>query len=192
MPDYGMGKTNIDHKTGIRYGVIPVDDVLQAWADSSEPEYADETEQMCGECQKMHEGNVGDLVECECGEEFELELSDFAEPMRHVLNDGEYEATQSADDTDIFITKSPYFTFAAFCSPCAPGACHLRNPLEPEPPFQAGQAMDSVIRHMSQQNNRCYCFGHDWFDEGKAPYTVFSVETNRVVLPDGTEEQDED
>lgn len=34
--DYGGGQTNIDHETGIRFGVIPANDVLQAWADSAE------------------------------------------------------------------------------------------------------------------------------------------------------------
>jgi len=32
--DYGNGVTNIDLDTGIRYGVIGLDKVLQAWADS--------------------------------------------------------------------------------------------------------------------------------------------------------------
>ena len=37
--DYGRGQTNIDHKTGIRYGVISIHEVTQAWCDSSEPFY---------------------------------------------------------------------------------------------------------------------------------------------------------
>jgi hypothetical protein len=39
--DYGRGLTNIDTETGIRYGVISQNEVLQAWADSSEPDYWD-------------------------------------------------------------------------------------------------------------------------------------------------------
>jgi hypothetical protein len=34
--DYGNGMTNKDRDTGIRYGVISQNDVLQAWADSSD------------------------------------------------------------------------------------------------------------------------------------------------------------
>ena len=37
--DYGLGKTNIDPKTNIRYGVICQNDVGQAWYDSCEPVY---------------------------------------------------------------------------------------------------------------------------------------------------------
>ena len=29
---------------------------------------------------------------------------------------------------------------------------------------------------------KAYCFGHDWFDYGKAPYKVFDVKTNKEVL----------
>ncbi len=76
---------------------------------------------------------------------------------------GEYKATQSGDDSDIFILKSPYYTRAQFCSPCAPGACYLTNPCE--------------------DGERAYCFGHDWFDDGKAPYPVFLVADDSEVLP---------
>ena len=82
-------------------------------------------------------------------------------------DDGETQAEQSADDVDIFVCKSPYFTYAQFCSPCAPGAGYLLNPLtEPDP------------------GNKAYCFGHDWFESGKAPYPVYSVETGELVRPD--------
>jgi len=78
-------------------------------------------------------------------------------------NDGY--ALQTDDDGDLWIIKSPYFTHAAFCSPCAPGACHLRNPLElPDPA------------------NKCYCLGHDWFDDGKAPYPVYSIATGKQIV----------
>ena len=45
--DYGMGRTNVNLETGIRYGVIPMNEVLQAWADESEPYYG---EPMCPYC----------------------------------------------------------------------------------------------------------------------------------------------
>ena len=31
---------------------------------------------------------------------------------------------------------------------------------------------------------RAFCFGHDWFEEGKAPYPVFSVATGKRVRPE--------
>ena len=139
--DYGMGETNIDRETHIRYGVIPQNDVLQAWADSSEAEYPCE---MC-ECEQGDDT----CSNSDCGSGF-------------YLDDGEYKASQSQDDTDIFILKSPYYTHAQFCSPCAPGAGHLGTPCEDGP--------------------KTYCFGHDWFEDNKAPYPVFRVDNDEEVL----------
>src|SRR3989304_1630509 len=46
---YGNGTTNVDVKTGIiHYGVINQKEVLQVWADSSEPIY------ICGNCAHAH------------------------------------------------------------------------------------------------------------------------------------------
>lgn len=74
---------------------------------------------------------------------------------------------QVAGDGDIFVTGSKYFTYAQFCSPCAPGACYLRKPLE------------SPV-----ETNRAYCLGHDWFDsDSPCPYPVYSVETGELVQP---------
>jgi len=132
--DYGRGQTNIDHETGIRYGVIPVNDVLQAWSDESEPLYPEEGEP----------------------EDFGPKY----DPSHYLYSRQGYVAQQSRDDTDIFIIKSPYYTFARFCSPCAPGAGHLRN-YDP----------DGV---------KTYCFGNDWF-EGECPYPVYRVDNNECV-----------
>ena len=167
--DYGMGATNIDKETGIRYGVIPQNEVLQAWADESEPEYGEPDYIECPSCGQEFatpEGlNWGDMTTCEfCHEKFEIDISDFAEPIGYVYENDGYQAQQSFDDPDIFVMKSPYFTYAQFCSPCAPGACYLLNPLEEK-----------------DQNNRVYCFGHDWFEEGKAPYPVYDVKTGKRV-----------
>jgi hypothetical protein len=145
--DYGRGQTNIDTSTGIRYGVISQHEVLQAWADSSEGVYP--------ECPD-HGADCPD--DCDYN-------NDISDPIGFEYNDDGYEAS-CGDDGDIFITKSPYFTYAQFCSPCAPGAGYLMNPVEPDP------------------DNKCYCFGHDWFEGGKAPYPVYSVKTGKLVEPD--------
>jgi hypothetical protein len=144
--DYGLGKTNIDAQTGIRYGVIPQNEVVQAWCDIAEPFYGD------------------DLPEDE-------DL-DFIEPLSWFVDDGEYLA-EANEAGDIFITKSPYFTYAQFCSPCAPGACYLMNFL----------TSDEIDHDWSTDNNRAYCFGHDWFDAAKAPYPVYDAKTGCIINP---------
>ena len=125
--DYGRGLVNIDHETGIRYGVISQHEVLQAWADESELD--------CTGC---------DLDEFEC---------DGCDKNNFRLEDAEYTAFSDSMG-DIFIIKSPYYTFCDYCSPCAPGAGDLST----------------------TGNVKTYCFGDDWFDGGKAPYTIYNVE----------------
>jgi hypothetical protein len=171
--DYGMGTTNIDTETGIRFGVIPQHDCLQAWADSSEPVYA------CEECDDWDD----ELDEC-------IDAVLGCEPIGYTYEEDGYKLT-GCEDGDIFVEKSPYFTYAQFCSPCAPGACHLRNPLdvtEDEHKY-AMLLVKTNVRPPKPNpllNNRCYCLGHDWFydtETGHAPYNVYSVETGELINP---------
>jgi len=157
--DYGMGKTNIDVANGIRFGVISQHEVTQAWCDSSEADYGQPTCPKCGNCSNLETDNDVSDYSCEnCEYNFSSDQAYGDEPIAHTLDDGEYKATQG--DHDIFIIKSPYFTLCEYCSPCAPGAGYLMN----------------------EGSVKAYCFGHDWFEDGKAPYKVFSVATGEEVL----------
>lgn len=170
--DYGLGRTNIDHATGIRYGCISQHSVEQAWTDSSE---ADSGEPTCPKCgadaveydSAKHDGwrpsnNSSPDYACEtCQYVF-----DGDEPQGYVLDDGEYVARDCLD-SDILIIKSPYYTYAPFCSPCVPGAGNL------------DAAGDLIVAGLKNYP-RVYCFGHEWF-EGKAPYRVFRVSDNTEV-----------
>lgn len=164
--DYGHGITNINTRTGIRYGVIKAYHV-DYWADSSEPVYPNPEEGKCLHCNTVQgvacTKNWGDWVQCVvCGEEFELNGS-YIDPMEFTYDGEGLQASQLADDPDIFVLLSPYYTKAAFCSPCAPGAIYLLDSCD------AGE--------------RGYCFGHDWFESGVAPYPVYSVETGELIPP---------
>jgi hypothetical protein len=168
--DYGLGTTNIDTDTGIRFGVISSHDICQSWSDSSEAEYGDPHCPKCGneascstdedtpdfdEHEDIKVSGCGDYYCSDCRYAFDGDEAYGDEPLGWKLDNGEYLATQSGDDSDIFVIKSPYFTHAQFCSPCAPGAGYLGNPCADGP--------------------KTYCFGHDWFDEGQAPYPVYRV-----------------
>ncbi len=167
--DYGMGQSNRNKETGIRNGVIHMNEVCQAWCDSSEPYYGKPDSVECPDCGRSVKAKAwGETVTCdgdECQTQFEAELPDCAEPISHYYEQDGYSA-ECGESGDIFVCRSPYFTYAQFCSPCAPGACYLTNPLD-EP----------------NDNNRAYCLGHDWFDDGKAPYPVYSVETRELINP---------
>ena len=165
--DYSMGLANFDKKTKIHFGVISQNDILQAWADSAEPDYGDPTCPVCGN--NIHPPTEDDDVEigkdyyCRtCKEEYDAEDVFGDEPSGWTLDDGEYEACDCLD-SDVMVLKSPYYTFAQYCSPCVPGAGNLG--------------------HYIPEGVKTYCFGHDWFEEEKAPYMVFSVETGKEVPP---------
>lgn len=167
--DYGMGTTNRDPATGIRYGVISQNEVLQAWADSSESVYPEPEPKDCETCGGTGQAPGGcgeDCDDCEGSGNAEDDggFDDFCDPIGFVYNSQGYNASQGSDDSDIFITKSPYYTRARFCSPCAPGACYLMNP--------------------DEDGAKAYCFGHDWFEDGKAPYPVYRVDNDAVVNPE--------
>ena len=169
--DYGMGTSNRDSETGIHYGVIHQNNVLQAWCDSSkgyygEPERDDRIP--CEDCNGsglLKEREDGKEIECSFCDgtgtiENDESFDDMQEPLCFIYEEKGYSA-QSDDMGDIFITKSPYYCLCIYCSPCAPGA---------------GYCM-----HEEKEGIKAYCFGHNWFEEGKAPYTVYSVETGKVI-----------
>ena len=160
--DYGSGITNIDPKTGIRYGIINQNEIGQYWFDDSEANYKYE----CSNCgSDIEEELLSD--ECpHCGKEFDHDEWDMFEPVSFSYDSEGYKMEQSQNDTDIFVLESKYYTYAQFCSPCAPGAGYLMTPLK-----------DKI------EANKTYCLGHEWF-EGKAPYKVYSVETGRRIFPE--------
>jgi hypothetical protein len=172
--DYGHGTTNVDRATGIRFGVISMHD-LEEWASEGfEPQYGNASCPYCGNeaaASDEGEGDRDDYEEIHRGREFACDScrvkfdgqDAFPEEPHGYTLDGEYKA-EWHNDGDVFVLSSPYYTHAAFCSPCAPGACHLSSPHE--------------------GGERCYCFGHDWFEGNKAPYPVFRVSDGSPVAPE--------
>jgi len=168
--DYGLGQTNNDPKTGIRFGVISVNS-LESLMDALEPVYL----RGCPECGEelaiAEDGSQGDDItpvlfwRCDgCAQVFPFrEDDDFLpdEPAYFEYEEGGYKIS-SEDGGEAVILKSPYFTHAQFCSPCFPGAGNLNNPCDSGP--------------------ETYCLGHDWFEDERAPYPVFSVETGREIV----------
>lgn len=101
--DYGMGLTNIDLSTGIRYGVINLN--------SCNPDFLAEFEPYYGEDIIM--GPDG-YEEIECEEPYSW----------HYDKDG-IKAEYNADSCTMFVFLSPVIVAAKFCSPCYPGAGDL-------------------------------------------------------------------
>lgn len=157
--DYGFGRTNIDPKTGIRYGVISQHTIGSESLGDIETIYADDEGQT--ECSFCGYESVEGWSMCpEC--ETETESDPHVEPigLKYGGQDEEYWIIDCLD-SDLMVLKSPYYTFAQFCSPCVPGAGNLDNPMD-----------DGV---------KCYALGHDWFEDGEAPYPLYRVDTGERV-----------
>lgn len=172
--DYGMGMTNIDRENGIRFGVINTNaETLTEWFwESVEADYGPPTCGKCGNEAVEYDSDTHDSYKhgrgcadyaCEhCERVFGSDDAFGDEPNGHTIDDDGVIATVDGYN-DVFITKSPYYTRAAFCSPCAPGACHLENP--------------------DDDGEKAYCLGHDWFRDKTAPYPVYRVDNDELVPP---------
>lgn len=144
--DYSRGQSNVNHSTGIHYGIISAHEVTQSWCDSSEGDYG---LPICPNC--SHEFTRSKSpVKCPACQFRPDDESQFfrEEPLSHYYKKDGYQLHQSFDDTDIFIIKSPFYTYCQFCSPCAPGAGYVMNSVNPE-----------------NGGIKTYCLGHDWFEE---------------------------
>lgn len=173
--DYGMGLANVDPITGYRYGVISSHSVGTAWYEDAEADYGEPTCGKCGNAATPHADVAEDteewdsaLHECAdyaclaCRYVFGSESAFADEPIGYSFEDDEYTLTDCLD-SDIFVLRSPYYTLAVYCSPCVPGAGDLNTP--------------------DDDGARTLCLGHEWFEDGKAPYRVFRVSDDAEVLP---------
>lgn len=167
--DYGMGTTNIDRETGIRYGVINMN-ALSQWAwESVDSDYGDPACPNCGgsviDSDDASDDAQGDK-DWYCETCCESQWSDAVygdEPVGYTLDEDGYKGIVDSSG-DLMLFASPYYTRAGFCSPCAPGACHLESPCD--------------------DGEKTYCLGHDWFEDKRAPYTVFRVSDDTVIEPE--------
>jgi len=175
--DYSLGQSNVDKANGIHYGVVSINSLnLDCVYDGSfDEDYGEATCRECGnkaikssdmpaefEDADWNEGKDYACLECE-----RTFWSDeaFSEEMLGMSYDKDgYKLESAFDNTELFITASPYYTFAQFCSPCAPGAGNIDNPCADGP--------------------KTYCLDHDWFEDSKAPYKVYRVADDTEVLPD--------
>lgn len=177
--DYGRGTgANTDPTNGIRFGVISMG-ALSEWAHESFEgiyprscpkcggdvvDYSDIPEEQADDAEdwKRKDGRCDDYACISCERVYGSEDVYGEEPNGHECTDSDYSATMD-DYNDVFVMRSPFYTRARFCSPCAPGAVHLENP--------------------DDDGARGYCFGHDWFTDDIAPYPVFDVKTGAEVFP---------
>lgn len=197
--DYsGPGSTaNRDAATGIRYGVISCNSVGQSLYDAQEMDYG---KPHCPECGgeaesydgAKHEDYGHEEHECadyacdSCESVFGSESAFPEEACGWSIDDGEYTIINCLDN-DAMIVKSPYYTYAQFCSPCVPGAGSLDSPYTVEMDELKGPFLPETMKVLAESAGfpRVYCLGWDWFDEDNpCPYpAIYRVDNNEPVLP---------
>lgn len=182
----GFTGANSNPQTGIRYGVIPsndispdaFEDIVQHGADEDFEAHKQGVKQALRNAlsdyfsdYKRSTGNSS--LDCAVENAFDSIADDLGEGYESSGDCTRYSydkdgvKLQVASDGDIFVLESPFFTYAQFCSPCAPGACYLRSPLE-----------------TPSESNKAYCLGHGWFDsDSPCPYPVYSVATGELIQP---------
>jgi hypothetical protein len=175
--DYsGIGGTcNRDHETGIRYGIISQNSMdqellIDIYNTGEDLGFADDKTNLLDELKNAIIGAIeeyGDIDEDEAfraaGEIVDSDL--FVWHDRDESGPYLYEEpglkVQTTSDNNLWVFKSPFYTRAQFCSPCVPGAGNL-DTFCPDGP-------------------KTYCLPADWFEDGKAPYNIWSVETDEMV-----------
>lgn len=178
--DYGRGLSNIDKETGIRYGVISqhslvgeaLDEIMQNGRDLAREEALREA---IGEARANSEDPDSideDRIAEDLGLNWETNLYNYLYEEDGLVLTG-------CLDSDLMVIKSPYYTYAPFCSPCVPGAGNLDGA-----PTVHEFLTAPVEQLFAAQWPRVYCLGHDWFDGGQAPYIIFRVDQpGTEVLP---------
>jgi hypothetical protein len=182
--DYGMGRSNIDTDTGIRYGIVSqnslscesLDDVFTAGDDLGYDEFI-------LEFKSSLQRAIMDVVE-EAGGSIDDDEDAYVDAVMDCVNFDNYESNgprryedgdltvQTTGDNDLFVFKSEYYTFAQFCSPCVPGAGNLDTPCDSGP--------------------KTYCLGIDWFDSDRpCPYPVYRIDTDECIYTPADDNSDE-
>lgn len=184
---------NRDSETRIRYGIInqnavggeAADDISSRGTDLG---FENAKEELKGKLRNVLDDYYHTKEKRESAVESAFDaLDDWADLIEFngpwQLKEDDY-TLMLATDGDIWVFKSPFYTYAQFCSPCAPGACHLGHPLDVK--IQAGiasvAASEGAAYETFVDSNKCYCLGHDWFEDGKAPYRMWRVDNNEEVL----------
>lgn len=154
--DYGMGKTNIDIRKGIRYGVVSQNEIdLSYWCDNQEFHYT----YSCPSCSTVLKKGQDAKVCPSCRRRLDESDFDCLDPDYFFYKKNGYYIQQSYDDTDLFILKSPFYTRCAYCSPCAPGAGYIMS--------------------TNKLGPRVYCLGPEFFEDGKNPYPMWPSKSVR-------------
>lgn len=158
--DYGLGRTNVA-RNGMRYGVINQSS-FYSW--DAEAEYPRVIEFECDHCHRIYNVTTA-RQKCKCGEDVSQDVGrafEYLEPEAFDASEGDVVCRATDPSFGYFVTKSPYYTECAYCSPCAPGAGSLDTA-----PVEGGV--------------KTLCLPKEFFENDACPYPYWEVKTGRLV-----------
>lgn len=194
--DYGLGQTNVDKATGIRFGVIPMH-ALNEWAwEGVEADYGEPHCPKCGNKAVAGDSDIPDDVEPPLGladgesladvdrealgyETLHHACGDYACDGCHVLFDGE----------DAFGDEPIGHTLNDGTYKGTVGSDNdlfvLESPYYTRAQFCSPCAPGAcyLLNPTGKDGAKAYCLGHDWFDKKKAPYPIWRVADDTIVKP---------
>jgi len=166
-------------ETGIHYGVIPKNDLFNCaeefFNNAEDIDYTNNLKEIKENIKAsiedfMFDDNVKEILEL-IEEHFNENYQGDCALMRYERDGFIIEA--SNDDCDLFIIKSPFYTLAPPCSPCAPGAGYLRDGIKEDELDENGEVK------VGSGGIETYCLPEDWFsEENPCPYKYWEVKEN--------------
>ena len=177
---------NYDEKTGIHYGVISpnsisqetLNDIIDRSTDTiyeeSKKEFLQSLRDILTESPLSSDATdeILDLASDRFGENYQNDYHGYE------YSDKEYELHICDDNFGIFVIKSPYYTYTKQCSPCAPGAGSLNEPV-------TKQEYDNTPHDTFMYGTvKAYCLPRDFFDPeyAKIPYRYYRVSDDSEVI----------
>ncbi len=194
---------NFDEKTGIRYGVISPHNISSFALDDI---YQNGTDPIYEDGKKNFEDGLKEVIREFCDNNANLDIADNDIDIDRIMDqwndhysgnesgimdysDSEYDLHVSGDNFGIFVMKSPYYTYCRDCSPCAPGAGDLNNPINVDGGSPRTEKSPVHMSYAGGCTEKTLCLGHEWFDRDndqysrKIPYRVFRVSDDSEILP---------
>ena len=176
--------SNYDEKTGIHYGVISPNSInqetLSDLCDKSTDTIYEESKKEFMDIIDQLQDYVSDTTLHEIKE---IALDDWNNNYDNDYHGYEYEDKEYSlhicdDNFGIFVIRSPYYTYTKQCSPCAPGAGDLDNPISLQE-YEKGDHNAFMYGTV-----KAYCLDRDFFDPEYAPipYRYYNVSDDKEVL----------
>ena len=185
---------NYDEKTGIHFGVISPNSICQETlqdlcfgSNSSDPYWENMIQEIKDIVSEMIEGTAYTISDDAKNQIIDVLTDDLSNGYENPDGQMDYETSEytlhiSGDNFGIFVIRSPYYTFTKQCSPCAPGAGDLDNPILLD---TIEQKIPNFYNVFSQDNHvKAYCLPKEFFDDeySKIPYRYYRVDNDKEEI----------